>query len=94
MFLDITIEKDFIMVTVLSEEDFKNIDMSEGKGGLSKYPWYTTEVDQGFYVPLSDMKKTDNRPTCPSSLTKEGWKFITRKTLVGGVKSIAVQRIV
>jgi len=81
------------MVIVLDVNDFAKIDMSEGKGGSVKYPWWTTEVDLGFAEPLSDMKKTDKRPSCPPSLTKQGWKFITRKKPVDGVMCIVVQRI-
>ena len=81
------------MVKVLSATDFNNIDMEEGKGGPSKYPWYTLEVGQGFSRPLSDMTKTNNRPSCPPSLVKRGWKFISRKTLVDGVKSIVLRRV-
>ena len=93
MFLDITIKKDFIMITVLSVEDFNNIAMGGSKGGMSKYPWYTLDVGQGFSVPLSDLRKTDYRPNCPPSLAKTGVKFISRKAAVDGVKSIVLQRV-
>ena len=55
MFLDITIEKDFIMVTVLNEEDFKNVPMNTWKFLLSggviypKFPILSTLKQS--YVP-------------------------------------------
>ena len=62
-------------VKVLLELDFENIDMSGGSGGALKYPWDTSKVGQGFSLALSDLKKTDYRPTLPLRLKKRGVKF-------------------
>ena len=77
----------------LTIEDFDGINMSAGGGGSSKYPWDETRVGEGFYVPLSKLRKTDYRPTPPVRLLKAGMKFITRKTSVNGVDSIVLQRV-
>ena len=80
-------------VKLLLELDFDNIDMSGGSGGMSKYPWDTMKVGQGFSLALSDLKKTDYRPTVPLRLKREGVKFISRKTEVDGEKSIVLKRV-
>ncbi len=82
-----------INVNVISAEDMSKIDMRIGRGGVSKYPWDTTPVNGGFSIPLSDMKKTDNRPAPPLWLVQTGVKFISRKTSVNGVPSIVLKRI-
>jgi len=86
-------KKEIVMVNVISVEDMVKINMGVGRGGVSKYPWDTIPVDGGFSVPLSDMKKTDNRPSPPTRLVQSGVKFISRKTSVDGVPSIVLQRI-
>ena len=93
MFFDVYLKKDIVMVNVIGVEDMAKIDMGVGRGGVSKYPWDTTPVNGGFSVPLSDMKKTDNRPSPPLRLQKLGVKFISRKRPVDGVPSIVLKRV-
>ena len=88
------LKKDIVMVNVISVEEMLNIDMADGASGAkSKYPWDDISVGGGFSIPLSDMKKTDNRPGVPLRLLKLGVKFISRKRPVDGVPSIVLQRV-
>ena len=88
------LKKDIVMVNVISVEEMLNIDMAPGASGAkSKYPWDAISVGGGFSIPLSDMKKTDNRPGVPLRLLKLGVKFISRKRPVDGVPSIVLQRV-
>ena len=88
------LKKDIVMVNVISVEEMLNIDMAAGASGAkSKYPWDAISVGGGFSIPLSDMKKTDNRPGVPLRLLKLGVKFISRKRPVDGVPSIVLQRV-
>ena len=94
MFFDIKLKKEIVMVNVISVEEMSKIDMSSKAGGVkTKYPWDTTSVGGGFSIPLSDMKKTNNRPGVPLRLLKVGVKYISRKLPVNGVPSIVLQRV-
>ena len=46
----------------------------------SKYPWYTTEVGEGFFVPRSDTNREDYRPAVPERLKQQGQKWRTSRT--------------
>ena len=60
----------------------------------SKYPWYETEVDAGFFVPRTDLPREEYRPSCPPSLRAAGQKWITRSATYGDVKGLHVIRTV
>ena len=73
VFLKTTIQKGFyIMVKKINKDVMATLDMEVGAGGVSKYPWDDISVDEGFYIPLSDLKRTDYRPTVPD----EGWSEV------------------
>jgi len=45
----------------------------------SKYPWYTTEVGEGFFVPRTDLSREDYRPSVPSKLKAQGQKWTSSR---------------
>lgn len=47
--------------------------------GASKYPWATTQVGDGFFVPRSKTAREDYRPPCPIKLKEAGQKWISKK---------------
>ena len=48
-------------------------------GSSGKYPWRTTSVGESFFVPRTELKREDYRPSPPENLKREGWKFVTSK---------------
>ena len=58
----------------------------------SKYPWRTTPVGEGFFVPRTSLSREDYRPSCPPDLKAKGYKFISRKWTFKGTEAIMVVR--
>lgn len=60
------------------------------QGSKGTYPWRTTKVGGGFFVPRTDVKSEDYRPTAPEGLKREGWKFVTSKFTCPDTKEIGI----
>ena len=80
---------DFIMaIRTFSVEETSSFDVSVY--GTSKYPWRTTSVGESFFVPRTELKREDYRPTPPENLKREGWKFVTSKFTTPDTNEVGV----
>ena len=61
----------------------------------SKYPWYTKNVGEGFFIPREDLTREDYRPPTPPKLKAKGQVWKTTKGYHSGVKKhgIFIRRI-
>ena len=58
----------------------------------SKYPWQSTPIGEGFFVPRTEFSKEDYRPSCPPALREKGFMFYSMKQTIYGVVGVAVIR--
>ena len=78
-------------IVSLSVEETSSLNLD--RNSVTKYPWRTTEVGASFFVPRSEFKKEDYRPTPPEMLKSDGWKFKSTKFTHKGEAGILVRRV-
>lgn len=61
---------------------------NSGSSGI--YPWRNTPVGGSFFVPRTDLKREDYRPSPPENLKREGWKFVTSKFTLPDTNEIGI----
>ena len=59
----------------------------------SKYPWYTTEVGGGFFIPRTDLAREDYRPAVPAPLKRKGQKWTGSKVTLPETNQVGVVMI-
>jgi len=55
----------------LTAKEIKDMNLNSTPS-QSRYPWYTTNVGEGFFIPRTDLSREDYRPQCPPRLRKQG----------------------
>jgi hypothetical protein len=64
------------MATIFTSRDFPTNIFNRNRSGRCRYPWYSIQVNEGFYMSYEELggKK---RPDVPTKLTRQGqrWEF-------------------
>jgi len=78
----------------VSAIEFDKISLGMGHS-KSKYPWYTKDVGEGFFVPRDDFPREEYRPIPPRKLVEAGQVWKTAKGYHPDIKKygIFVKRI-
>jgi len=59
----------------------------------TKYPWYTTEKGEGFFITLTNAPCKYYRPPVPAPLKRQGQKWRGVKTTLAGIKEPGILMI-